>query len=277
MDTQEIRRHMEQIIREDGPWTAHDIRLAPDLSTFPSHPDWGADAARRFLQIPSDVCRKPWNELSLLDLGCLEGLYAIEAGLRGARRSVGIDIRPENIRKARFAADVLGLKNVEFLQEDVRGLSAGKHGVFDVIICSGILYHLDVPDVFTLIRRMREMTTGVAVIDTRISLTGDRREIHEGYEYRGCTYEEHPAGLSLQDQLKRGMWASAGNTRSFWFTKPSLFTALARAGFTTVAECHVPYLARNPDRLTLLAIPGVPDPPHAADPAACSPMDWPEA
>jgi len=276
MDIADIRAGMDAIIREDGPWTAHDIRLAEGLSTFPQHPQWSADGVRRFCQIITDVCRKPWSDLSILDLGCLEGLYAIEAGLCGAKRSVGIDIRPKNIRKANFARDVLSLSNVTLLQEDVRNLSPEKHGTFHAIVCSGLLYHLDEQDPFVLMKRLHEMSTGVVIIDTHISLQEDRRVTHEGYEYRGSTFQEHPEALAIEEQASRGVWFSVGNTKSFWLTKPSLFTALHRAGFTTVAECSVPYLPRNPDRLTLIAIPGAKHTTHSADPGAASSEDWPE-
>lgn len=276
MDRATLQRQMDAIVQEDGPWTAHDIRIADGLSTFPKEPQWSADGVRRFLQIASDTCRKPWQEISLLDLGCLEGLYAIEAGLRGAKRAVGIDIRPQNIRKAEFAREALGLTNVSFSLDDVREMSAERYGQFDVIICSGILYHLDEQDPFHLIQRMKEMATGIVVIDTRISLVDERRVVHNGYEYRGCTYEEHDEAMDRAAQISVGTWASVGNAQSFWMTKSSLLTALTRAGFTTVMECHVPYLPRNPDRLTLVAFSGAKDVPHCTNIASASLEDWPE-
>jgi 2-polyprenyl-3-methyl-5-hydroxy-6-metoxy-1,4-benzoquinol methylase len=39
---------------------------------------------RRTMQIIRDLSGRPFEELRILDLGCGEGVYAIEAGLRGA-------------------------------------------------------------------------------------------------------------------------------------------------------------------------------------------------
>jgi hypothetical protein len=36
----------------------------------------------------------------------------------------------------------MGLPNVEFVTDDVRNFSRERYGAFDVVICSGILYHL---------------------------------------------------------------------------------------------------------------------------------------
>jgi hypothetical protein len=36
----------------------------------------------------------------------------------------------------------MGLPNVEFVTDDVRNFSRKRYGAFDVVICSGILYHL---------------------------------------------------------------------------------------------------------------------------------------
>ncbi len=277
MTDQEIRAGMEAIVLEHGAWTAHDIALSPAISTFPQWRQWSADGARRFMQIAADVAHKPWSEVSFLDLGCLEGLYAIEAGLRGCRRSVGIDIRMQHIAKAEFAKKVLGLTNTQFLLEDVRNISPDRHGVFDVILCNGLLYHLDTPDVFTLLRVMRTMTGCALILDTHVALKPDRTEVHDGRLYAGSSLVEFIAGTPLDTQLKKAHWSSAGNERSFWPTKSSLLNAIRHAGFTSVYEAYVPFHAHAPDRVTLVALPGTEDLPRAASPAHLSPSDWPEA
>jgi len=39
---------------------------------------------RRILQLTKDLARSKIGDLRILDLGCAEGVYAIEAALRGA-------------------------------------------------------------------------------------------------------------------------------------------------------------------------------------------------
>src|ERR1035438_8816402 len=47
-----------------------------------------------------------------LDVGCHEGYYSVAMARKGAREVRGIDVREENLRKARFVAETLGLSNV---------------------------------------------------------------------------------------------------------------------------------------------------------------------
>jgi hypothetical protein len=60
---------------------------------------------------------KPFDELRVLDLACLEGLFAIECALHGAQ-AVGIEGRSENLDRAQYAADQLGLANISLVQDD---------------------------------------------------------------------------------------------------------------------------------------------------------------
>jgi 2-polyprenyl-3-methyl-5-hydroxy-6-metoxy-1,4-benzoquinol methylase len=123
---------------------------------------------RRILQIACDLAGQPLNQLRVLDLACLEGHYGIELALHGAE-VVGIELREANLAKARYVKDYLRLDRLTLYQDDVRNLSLEKYGQFDLVICSGILYHLDVPDMFHLVRRIFEVCTRLAIIDTLIA------------------------------------------------------------------------------------------------------------
>ena len=57
----------------------------------------------------------------VLDLACLEGLFAIEFSKMGAE-TLGIEIRTANIEKARFAKNILGIERCVLVQDDVREL-----------------------------------------------------------------------------------------------------------------------------------------------------------
>ncbi len=69
-------------------------------------------------------------------------MCAVELARLGAN-VVGIEGREANLAKARFAKEALSLENPEFHQDDVRNLSKEKYGRFDVVLCLGILYHLN--------------------------------------------------------------------------------------------------------------------------------------
>ncbi|MFH1010031.1 MAG: class I SAM-dependent methyltransferase, partial [bacterium] len=203
----------------------------------------------------SDVAREPLENLRVLDLACLEGLYAIELARHGAN-VVGIEIREANIEKARFAKNILSLNNLEFFQDDVRNLSKEKYGHFDLVLCLGILYHLDVPDVFSFLERIADVCLKFAIIDTHVSIAPERLYTHRGRKYWGRTYREHKAN-STAEKRSKALWASLDNLTSFWFTRPSLYNVLAHVGFTSVYETHNPPDLNKPyDRITLLAMKG---------------------
>ena len=64
------------------------------------------------------------------------------------------------------------LDKLELYKDDVRNLSRERYGEFDLVICSGILYHLDGKDVFPFIRRIYEVCTRVATVDTASTRRG---------------------------------------------------------------------------------------------------------
>ena len=211
---------------------------------------------KRILQVIADTVGKPLSQCRVLDLGCLEGQFAIELGRQGAK-AVGVEIREANVAKARFVKDTLNLENVEFSKADVREI---EHlGQFDAIICSGILYHLTGEDALQLIRQMAAMSP-LVVIDTHIALKQEKRF----GDYWGRSFREHGSGDSSAKKEAR-RWASADNETSFWFTRPSLVNALISAGFTSVYECFAPAHMNFgkpgmecPDRCTFVAIKGTP-------------------
>src|SRR5262249_3129060 len=159
-----------------------------------------------------------------------------------------------NVAKASLVKDVLKLDRLNLFQDDVRNLSREKYGVFDIVICSGILYHLDAPDVFHFVKRIAEVCRGLAIIDTLVSFKDKISFEFEGRTYWGRYYQEHKPDADQAEKLK-ARWASIENVRSVWLTRPSLFNLLEHVGFTSVLECHVPsMLDKSWDRVTFVAV-----------------------
>ena len=132
------------------------------------------------------------------------------------------------------------------------------------MLCLGILYHLESPDVFHFLSRVAEVCRGLAIFDTHISLNPEESREFNGRTYKGLTYTEHAAD-STPAQRASKLWASLDNTTSFWFTRPSLYNALSSVGFTTVFEAHIPPEPKRPlDRVTLVAVKGSREPLQSA-------------
>jgi hypothetical protein len=245
------RAELEQFRRDHGDWTAMSIHLGDGLYTLDPKPDF---RLLRLVQIASDLTNKPLDQVRVLDLACLEGHYAIEFALQGAE-AVGIELRDAHIAKAEFARRRLGLERVSFQLDDVRNLARDVHGEFDIVICSGILYHLDVPDVFDFVRRCYEVCTRVAIFDTQIALSPRDTVRHDSDVYHGMWYREHEENADRETRL-RDLWASVDNTRAFWFTHASLSNLMAKVGFSSFYECLDPYVSVGDDRRTYVAIKG---------------------
>lgn len=168
--------------------------------------------------------RVPIAGLRVLDLACRMGAFSVCLAEAGAML-LGIEGRAENFYR------IPATPNARFNLGDVRDLSAAQHGWWDVTLCLGILYHLEAEDAVRLLRAMREVTKGFAVVDTHIGAPDDLTAV-EGREFRGQWYGE-PAGL----------WSSIGNSRSWWFTPESLDDAIRLAGWSGIE--HLPGVRWN--------------------------------
>lgn len=250
MDIETIRQKKQEIIDRFGAWTNHNIRLKDDLYTIGSHLVGSEVKVRRFLQAIADLMGRSFSELRVLDLACLEGLYGIELALQGSQ-VVGIEGREENLEKARFTKSVLGLDNIEFVRDDVRNLSPEKYGQFDVVLCLGIFYHLDAPDVFEFAQNIEKVCARLAIFDTHVSRTQEQSYTYQNREYWGRNYTEDET-----------LWASIGNSTSVWLTRPSLYNLLVDVGFSSVYEGHMPIIPKyeqmrfreEADRSTFIAL-----------------------
>jgi methyltransferase family protein len=255
MNSKLLEDKQRLIVEKFGRWTANNIWISDDFYTMGKSIQGDEIKLRRILQIVVDIVRRPLNNLRILDLACHEGLYAIEFARHGAE-VVGIEGREMNIEKAKFVKDVLALQKLDFFQDDVRNLSRAKYGMFDVVLCLGILYHLDTPDVFAFMERISEVCTDVAIIDTRIAYGPTTPYNYKGTRYWGHIIMEHPPGALPEDKIKNYA-ASLDNPVSFWLSRTSIYCVLVRLGFTSVYECYIPPEPTKPiDRITIVAIKG---------------------
>jgi tRNA (mo5U34)-methyltransferase len=148
--------------------------------------------------LPSDM-----SGLSFLDVGCWEGDNCAEAIRRKAKRVVGIDLctcdsLKKNMDEYKFA----------FLQADIFSEKFLEIGNFDILLCSGVLYHVE--NVFSLLFRMRKSVNKLFVLETAIT----------------TKYEKDPV-LMLAEK------SDASGDPSVWWrpNKKCLFSMLGLCGF----------------------------------------------
>jgi 2-polyprenyl-3-methyl-5-hydroxy-6-metoxy-1,4-benzoquinol methylase len=84
-------------------------------------------------RLPEDMTGK-----SFLDVGCWEGHRCVDALLRGAAHAVGVDLCTSQALR-----DNLREYNFEFVQTDIFSEKFLQLDRYDVVLCSGVLYHVE--------------------------------------------------------------------------------------------------------------------------------------
>ena len=151
----------------------HVVELPHGISTFvPDKADRGSNIKR-----VDSIMRHGWPQLldafggslkglRVLDMACNCGGFAVAAKQAGADYVLGVDIADHYLEQANFLRDALELENLEFRKLDVSELTADLTGTFDVVLCFGILYHLQDP-----IRTMKaaaNLATQAMLLDTNL-------------------------------------------------------------------------------------------------------------
>jgi tRNA (mo5U34)-methyltransferase len=104
-----------------------------------------------------------------LDLACNEGWFSHRLLDWGAGRVLGVDLREQNVHRARLVRDHFGIapERMEFIQGDAIGLDRDELGRFDVILMLGLIYHLERP--LEALRVARSMCRGVCLIESQLT------------------------------------------------------------------------------------------------------------
>ena len=91
---------------------------------------------------------------TVLDFACGDGDVALRAAAAGAQLAIGIDISDVSVQNARRAAAERRLTDrTFFLRADCENTGLPDSSV-DVVVCAGVLHHLDVTRAFPEIRRI---------------------------------------------------------------------------------------------------------------------------
>ncbi len=240
MNKEEIQTRKREIEARFGAWISHNLQIHDDLYTIQQGVAGGNESRlRRIVQLVSDLAGAPIEQLRILHLGAFEGLFAVELARRGATVTA-IEGREASLEKMRLAKNAWGLQNLELRLEDVRDLHPEKHGEFDVVLCLGLLYHLDAPDIFRLLETMKQLCKDLTIIETRVALEPEVAADHNGRRYWGLVTSEPPPDTPPLSQ--DALWSSIGNRQSYELTRSSLCNALADVGYSSVLECHLPRL-----------------------------------
>jgi len=116
---------------------------------------------REFLEHLFDELSSCVDLRTALDVGCGIGLFSkclSELGLK----VTGLDARSKNIAEAKRR-----YPNIKFIVSDVEDEKVRELGLFDLVLCFGLMYHLENP--FRAIRNLHALTRYILIIESMVS------------------------------------------------------------------------------------------------------------
>jgi tRNA (mo5U34)-methyltransferase len=153
----------ERILKETarlGPWY-QSFNLADWLKIEAVHDGDSVLGRLDLLGFPRDLSGE-----TVLDVGCNAGYYSFVAKSRGAKRVVGVELDRHFVRQAQYLSTLLGL-DVQFLHDDVHNIDT-RLGTFDIVICSGLMYHILDPT--NVLARLSEVCADTILIESEFLL-----------------------------------------------------------------------------------------------------------
>ena len=218
--------------------------------TFGGQPAEGAARLRALAQAIADLAGP--GEIRAIDLGAGGGELSVELALRGAS-VVAVEGRERNAQAIRELRDSHGVDPGRLRVEvtDVRKLDWPRLGRFDLIVCSGLLYHLELGDQIALARAMRAACDRLCFVDTEVAWAA----VEQRNGYSGHAFREHDPGAGAAERAASRL-ASLDNEESFWLTRTSLHALLHDAGFSSSWELGAPGQPRREQRATVVAVAG---------------------
>ncbi|HEY0421696.1 MAG TPA: methyltransferase domain-containing protein [Rhodopila sp.] len=176
----------------------------------------------------------------LLELGPLEAAHSYQLEQLGASEIIAVEANTEAFLKCLVVKEILGLKNVRFLCGDIVAYLKSCTRRFDMIFCSGVLYHMSDP--LELIRLMSLHTDKCFVWTHYFSneASNDKMERTARTVSRfgfSATYHE----LEYPDPGFDRFWGGNRPVQA-WMEKNEIFAAFAHFGFA-----HCKLLDEDPD------------------------------
>ncbi|CAH2602967.1 putative enzyme [Rhodovastum atsumiense] len=143
----------------------------------------GVIKAPKIRRMAKLIFDRPLAGRSVLDIGCWDGAYSIEAVRRGAARVLATDHyvwhegwgdrRALDLARSRLAPQI------EVLDAPVEALTEERVGRFDIVLFCGLFYHLRHP--FAALEQVATLAKEVLVVESRIVAPFSRRPFMRFY------------------------------------------------------------------------------------------------
>jgi tRNA (mo5U34)-methyltransferase len=115
---------------------------------------------------------------TLLDIGCWDGAYSLEATRRGATVTATDHFVWHSSWGNRCCIDLVQehlAPSMRIVDADLSELSVDRLGRFDIVLFLGVLYHLRDP--LTALERVADLTTDTLIVETRMTMRHMRKPV----------------------------------------------------------------------------------------------------
>ena len=236
-----VATDLQSRIAELGPWF-YDFDLGGGLITPSSIPAEVRAIFRSRLEMVNRAVAAHFgsrlNAIRCIDIGCHEGFYSIAMARNGVREVLGVDVREENLGRARFVAETLNVPNVRYERGNCEEISPEAQGRFELSLFLGLLYHLENP--MLALRRAAAVTTELCVLETQVI---DEVEGTAEWGARAWTrpYSGVLALIDESDEYQDGNTETGATPLATCPSPRALVTMLERAGFRRVEFIDPPH------------------------------------
>jgi tRNA (mo5U34)-methyltransferase len=112
-------------------------------------------------QIPADLTDK-----RVIDIGAWNGCGALECERRGAKEVVALSLEAPTWGGFNLLAELTGAGRTRFVRGTIYNLNPDELGLFDIVICFGVIYHLRYPVLG--LDNLRRVATGTLYLETHL-------------------------------------------------------------------------------------------------------------
>jgi tRNA (mo5U34)-methyltransferase len=145
------------------PWF-HQIDLGNGILTP------GRTSQKELQSLSEAIFDQPLTQKTVLDIGCYDGFFSFEAKRRGAKRVLATDFfmwqYDPRSREAFEIARAFVAPDLEDRVIDIPDMSTQSVGQFDMVLFSGVFYHLRHP--FLALERVANLATDTLVVETHM-------------------------------------------------------------------------------------------------------------
>ena len=178
-----------------------------------------------------------WNNLfpvkgkAILELGPLEGAHTYQLEQLGAESIIGIESGKTHFLKCLVVKDLLKLK-AEFLYGDFRKYLKNCDKKFDIVLASGVLYHMTEP--IELLSDMANVTDNIFLCTRYYS--ENRQDIAYRFENEPIIlYNDYKGYVHYYDDPSNNELILGGTRHySVWITKEDIINILNNLGFSNI-------------------------------------------